>query len=87
MAAVSRGSNKQPLARSLGAHEYIDTEQGDPAAALHAMGGARAILATMTDARAMQPVVGGLGPNGTLMVVGAVGMLTLPWSSWASALR
>ena len=50
--AVSRGSDKEELARSLGAHEYIDTERGDPAAALRSLGGARAILATVTDARA-----------------------------------
>jgi D-arabinose 1-dehydrogenase-like Zn-dependent alcohol dehydrogenase len=77
VAAVSRGSDKEKLARSLGAHEYVDTERGDPAAALKALGGARAILATVTDAAAMQSVVGGLGPNGTLMVIGAVGMLTV----------
>lgn len=77
VAAVSRGRHKESLARSLGAHDYIDTEQGDPAAALRALGGARAILATVTDARAMQSVVGGLGPNGTLMVIGGVGMLSV----------
>ena len=46
--AVSRGSDKEELARSLGAHEYVDTERGDPAAALRSLGGARAILATVT---------------------------------------
>ena len=71
--AVSRGEDKEQLARSLGAHEYIDSERGDPAAALRALGGARAILATVTDAKAMQSIVGGLGPNGTMLVIGAVG--------------
>ena len=73
VAAVSRGEDKEQLARSLGAHEYIDSERGDPAAALRALGGARAILATVTDANAMQSIVGGLGPNGTMLVIGAVG--------------
>ena len=41
------------------------------------MGGARAILATVTSAEAMQAIAGGLGPNGTLMVIGAVGPLTV----------
>ena len=68
--AVSRGSDKEELARSLGAHEYVDTERGDPAAALRSLGGARAILATVTEAGAMQAVVGGLGPNGTMLVIG-----------------
>jgi alcohol dehydrogenase len=77
VAAVNRGRDKEQLARSLGAHEYIDTEASDPAAALQALGGAKAILATVTNAAAMQAVVGGLGANGTLMVIGAVGALTV----------
>jgi len=75
--AVNRGRDKEPLARSLGAHEYIDTNAADPAAALQQLGGARAILATVTDAAAMQAIVGGLGPNGTLMVIGGVGALAV----------
>jgi D-arabinose 1-dehydrogenase-like Zn-dependent alcohol dehydrogenase len=75
--AVNRGRDKEQLARSLGAHEYIDTNGSDPAAALRELGGARAILATVTDAAAMQTIVGGLGPNGTMMVIGAVGALTV----------
>jgi alcohol dehydrogenase len=73
VAAVSRGGDKESLARSLGAHAYVDSARGDPAAALRELGGARAILATVTDAAAMQSIVGGLGPNGTMMVIGAVG--------------
>jgi alcohol dehydrogenase len=75
--AINRGRDKEALARSLGAHEYIDSTAGDPAAALQALGGARAILATVTDAKSMQSVAGGLGVNGTLMVIGAVGALTV----------
>jgi D-arabinose 1-dehydrogenase-like Zn-dependent alcohol dehydrogenase len=75
--AVNRGRDKEPLARSLGAHDYIDTNAADPAAALRALGGARAIIATVTDAAAMQAIVGGLGANGTMMVIGAVGALTV----------
>ena len=75
--AVNRGRDKEQLARSLGAHDYIDTSAADPAAALRALGGARAIIATVTDAAAMQTIVGGLGSNGTLMAIGAVGALTV----------
>ena len=75
--AVNRGRDKEQLARSLGAHDYIDTNSGDPAAALRALGGARAIIATVTDAAAMQAIIGGLGANGTLMVIGGVGALTV----------
>ena len=75
--AVNRGRDKEQLARSLGAHDYIDTSAADPAAALRALGGARAIIATVTDAAAMQAIVGGLGSNGTMMAIGAVGALTV----------
>jgi D-arabinose 1-dehydrogenase-like Zn-dependent alcohol dehydrogenase len=71
--AINRGGDKEQLARSLGAIEYIDTERQDPAAALQAFGGARAIIATVTNAEAMRAVLGGLGVNGTMMVIGAVG--------------
>jgi alcohol dehydrogenase len=75
--AVNRGRDKEALARSLGAHDYIDSDAGDPAQALQAMGGAKAIIATVTSAGAMQAISGGLGVNGTLMVIGAVGALTV----------
>jgi alcohol dehydrogenase len=75
--AVNRGRDKEEMARKLGAHDYIDSRADDPAAVLQKMGGARAILATVTDAAAMEAVIGGLGPNGTLMVIGAVGPMTV----------
>jgi alcohol dehydrogenase len=75
--AVNRGRDKEALARSLGAHAYIDSEAGDPAQALQAMGGAKAIIATVTSAAAMEAISGGLGVNGTMMVIGAVGDLTI----------
>jgi D-arabinose 1-dehydrogenase-like Zn-dependent alcohol dehydrogenase len=75
--AVNRGHDKEVLARSLGAHDYIDSTAEDPAAALQKMGGAKAILATVTSGEAMQAIVGGLGANGTMMVVGAAGPFTV----------
>lgn len=75
--AVNRGRDKEALARSLGASDYIDSADEDPAKALTAMGGAKAILATVTDGKAMQAILGGLGPNGVMMVIGAVGPLTV----------
>jgi D-arabinose 1-dehydrogenase-like Zn-dependent alcohol dehydrogenase len=41
------------------------------------MGGAKAILATVTDGKAMEAIANGLGPNGVMMVIGAVGPLTV----------
>ncbi len=69
--AIGRGGDKQPLARKLGAHEYIDTSAGDPAAALQKMGGANVVLATAPDSKSMSALVDGLVPRGTLIVVGA----------------
>ena len=75
--AVNRGRDKEKLARELGAHDYIDSDATDPAAALQEMGGAKAILATVTNAQAMQAISGGLGANGTMLVIGAVGALAV----------
>lgn len=69
--AIARGQDKEPLARQLGAWQYIDTLKTDPAAALQKLGGARVILATVTAGDAMTAVQGGLGLNGTLLVIGA----------------
>src|SRR5437763_7385429 len=69
--AIARGSDKEPLARQLGAHHYIDSHAQDVAAELAKMGGAKIILATVTNAEAMGAALGGLGINGKLIVVGA----------------
>jgi D-arabinose 1-dehydrogenase-like Zn-dependent alcohol dehydrogenase len=69
--ALSRGAEKRALALELGAHEYVDQEAGDAAAALQKLGGARVILATAPNAQLMSKLIGGLGRNGTLLVVGA----------------
>src|SRR5208282_3354999 len=68
---------KEPLARKLGAGQYINSQTQDPAAELARLGGARVILATVTNADAMTACLGGLGVNGTLMVIGAAGPLTV----------
>jgi D-arabinose 1-dehydrogenase-like Zn-dependent alcohol dehydrogenase len=69
--AIGRGADKQSLARKLGAHEYIDDAAGDSAQALQKLGGANVILATAPDSKSMSNLVNGLGPNGTLLIVGA----------------
>ncbi len=69
--AIGRGGDKQALAAKLGAHEYIDTSAGAPAQALQKLGGAHVILATAPDSKSISALVDGLGPNGTLVVVGA----------------
>lgn len=68
---IARGSDKAPLAKKLGAHYYIDSQSQDPAAELQKLGGAKIILATVTNGEAMSAVQGGLGLNSTLLVLGA----------------
>lgn len=69
--AIARGSEKEPLAKQLGAEQYIDSETNDPAAELAKIGGAKIILATVTNAKAMMSAMGGLAVNGKFVVVGA----------------
>ncbi|WP_410813916.1 alcohol dehydrogenase catalytic domain-containing protein [Micromonospora sp. 067-2] len=70
VAAIARGTEKAALAKQLGADHYIDSTSEDPAAALQQLGGADAIIATATSGASMSPLVGGLAPRGTLLVVG-----------------
>jgi D-arabinose 1-dehydrogenase-like Zn-dependent alcohol dehydrogenase len=71
VAAVGRGPSNAALAKLLGAEVYIDSAATDAAAELQKLGGARVILATAPSGKAMSSLIGGLGPNGTLVVVGA----------------
>jgi D-arabinose 1-dehydrogenase-like Zn-dependent alcohol dehydrogenase len=69
--AIGRGVDKEALAKQLGAHEYIDTDAGAPAAALQKLGGARVVLATAPDSKAISALVDGVAPGGKLLVIGA----------------
>jgi len=71
VAAVGRGADTAPLAKKLGADLYIDSAATNAAQELQKLGGARAILATAPSAKAMSSLIDGLGPNGTMLVVGA----------------
>jgi D-arabinose 1-dehydrogenase-like Zn-dependent alcohol dehydrogenase len=73
--AIARGGDKEPLAKKLGARHYIDSQAQDPAAELTKLGGAKAVLATVTNGKAMGAVLGGLGANGKLIVIGAADSL------------
>ncbi len=69
---IARGKDKEPLARQLGASVYIDSQACRiPRRSSRRLGGARVILATATSGVAMSAVQGGLGVNGTLLIVGA----------------
>ncbi|HTQ26298.1 MAG TPA: alcohol dehydrogenase [Candidatus Binataceae bacterium] len=68
--AISRGEKNRELALKLGARVYIDARSQDVAKELTALGGARAILATAPDGKAMGSLVDGLGVDGTLVTIG-----------------
>ena len=69
--AIARGAEKAPLARKLGAAIYIDSSAQNAAEELTKLGGAKVVLATATDAKSMSAVIGGLGVDGKLVVLGA----------------
>src|SRR5438270_7280602 len=75
--AIARGKDKGAFAKELGAHHYIDSQASDPAAELNKLGGAKVVIATVTHAGAMAAVLGGLAPNGVLVVIGAAGPLSV----------
>src|SRR5215831_5041112 len=69
--AVGRGKDKEALAKKLGAHHYIDSAASDAASELQKFGGARVILATAPNAKAISALVDGLSVDGTLLVPAA----------------
>ncbi len=71
VAAIGRGSENEALAKKLGANLYIASETTNAAEELQKLGGARVIMATAPSSKAMSELIGGLGPNGKLVVIGA----------------
>lgn len=71
VAAIARGTDKEPLAKELGAHHYIDSKASNVAEELNKLGGAQVVLATVTVADAMTVTLDGLKARGQLVVVGA----------------
>jgi propanol-preferring alcohol dehydrogenase len=69
--ALSNGADKQQLARELGAHEYVDTQQVDAAEGLRKLGGADLVLATAPSSAAIASTLNGLKPRGKLLIVAA----------------
>ena len=67
----SMAKKKSGGAKKLGAHYYIDSAEGNAAAELKKLGGARVILATAPNAMAISALLDGLSPNGRLVVPAA----------------
>ncbi|KAG6368842.1 hypothetical protein INS49_003058 [Diaporthe citri] len=57
----------------LGAHHYVDTSREDPVKALMKLGGAAMICSTAPHPKAISPLVGGLAPQGKLIVLAPLG--------------
>jgi D-arabinose 1-dehydrogenase-like Zn-dependent alcohol dehydrogenase len=70
--ALSHGPEKEPLARELGAHEYVDTGKVDAAEGLRRLGGADLVVATAPHAAAVASTIGGLKPRGKLLILAGV---------------
>ena len=76
---LSRGREKEELAYKLGAHVYIDTDKGDAAKQLLGLGGARVILCTAPNGKAVSDLIQGLGRNGqAIIVIGGRDMIQFP---------
>jgi len=73
VAAVSTGADKKELATKLGAHYYIDSSKQNAVEELKKLGGAKVVLTTAFDAKAMSTLVDGLSASGTLLILGADG--------------
>jgi D-arabinose 1-dehydrogenase-like Zn-dependent alcohol dehydrogenase len=71
VAAIGRGPQNAALAKKLGASTYIDSNATNAAEELQKLGGARVIMATAPNSKAMSALINGLGPNGELLVIGA----------------
>lgn len=69
--AIGRGPENEVLAKKLGAFAYIDSKAGRVADQLRKLGGAKVLLATAPNAKAMAETIDGLSVDGTLLVVGA----------------
>ncbi len=66
---LSRGKEKEELAYKLGAHFFIDTNSAETAKELMKLGGARVILCTAPNGKAISDLIPGLGRNGQAIIV------------------
>jgi D-arabinose 1-dehydrogenase-like Zn-dependent alcohol dehydrogenase len=69
--AIARGKDKEEMVKKLGAIHYIDSQSQNTVEELVKMGGAKVILGTVPSGKAMSAVLGGLGVNGKLVIIGA----------------
>ncbi|MDQ7995252.1 MAG: alcohol dehydrogenase catalytic domain-containing protein [Luteibacter sp.] len=68
--ALGRGSEIAAAALRLGAHRYVDTDEEEAVAVLQSMGGAIAIVSTVTDAHSTSTLLPALAPGGRMILLG-----------------
>nr|WP_244605338.1 alcohol dehydrogenase [Halorhabdus rudnickae] len=71
--ALSQSPEKANLARELGADHFVDTAEEDPAERLQELGGADVILGTAPSSDAVESILGGIGTDGSVVLVGVPG--------------
>jgi D-arabinose 1-dehydrogenase-like Zn-dependent alcohol dehydrogenase len=73
--AIARGKDQEELAKKFGAKHYINSQSQSPIEEIVKIGkedeGTKVILATVTNAKALVSVLGGLSVNSKLIVKGA----------------
>ncbi|MFG2375324.1 alcohol dehydrogenase catalytic domain-containing protein [Streptomyces sp. NPDC048504] len=77
--AIARGTERDKLARDLGAHHYIDGQAQAPGTALKELGGADLIVYTASTTTPADELLTGLKAHGQLTLVGVdAGTVTIP---------
>ena len=71
--AISTSDDKKDLAKELGAHQFIATNDQDSAEELQKLGGADLIVATAPYSDAISSVVDGLAIDGQMLLIAATG--------------
>jgi D-arabinose 1-dehydrogenase-like Zn-dependent alcohol dehydrogenase len=69
VAVISRGKEKEALAKQLGTHHYFDSTAVNPAQELTKLGGAKAILCTAPNSKEMAELVNVLSRGGQMIIV------------------
>jgi NADPH2:quinone reductase len=71
--ALSRSPDKEELARELGADHFVDVTEANPAERLQELGGADVVLGTAPSSDAIESIIGGIGTDGSVVLVGVPG--------------
>jgi propanol-preferring alcohol dehydrogenase len=69
--AIGRGQDKEELAKTLGAHHYIDNSTASTSEALQSLGGAHLVVITASGGNAVTDAVKGVRPRGRIIALGA----------------